>query len=125
MHTHTYVTHAHTYTHIRHTCTHTHVTHVNTGQGILALNSYAEIRADARLAVDPELTIMYSVSLRTGTCYIRDIVLFLQDYCALQELPMKMNFTLAVAPPTYSVWKYGFFGEPTWRRQVAKINTAN
>jgi len=42
----------------------------------------------------------YSVPLRTGTCYIRDIfVLFLQDYCALQELLMKMNFTLAVAPP--------------------------
>ena len=31
---------------------------------------------------------------------IRDIfVLFLQDYCALQELLMKMNFTIAVAPP--------------------------
>jgi len=36
--------------------------------------------------------------LRTGTCYIRDIfVLFLQDYCALQEKLMKINFTLAVA----------------------------
>ena len=45
---------------------------------------------------------------------------------------MKMNFTLAVAPPfvhpmtslpampTHSVWKYGFFSEPTWPRQVAK-----
>ena len=67
--------------------------------------------------------------------YIRDIfVLFLQDYCALQELLMKMNFTLAVAPPfvhpmtslpatatpTHSVRKYGFFSEPTWHRQVAK-----
>ena len=41
-----------------------------------------------------------SVPLRTGTSYIRDIfVLFLQDYCALQELLMKMNFTIAVAPP--------------------------
>jgi len=75
----------------------------------------------------------YSVPLRTGTSYIRDIfVLFLQDYCALQELLMKINFTIAVAPPfvhpmtslpatpTHSVWKYGFFSEPTWRRQVAK-----
>ena len=36
-----------------------------------------------------------SVPLRTGTCYIRDIfVLFLQNYCALQELLMKMNFKL-------------------------------
>jgi len=26
-------------------------------------------------------------------------VFFLQDYCALQELLMKINFTLAVAPP--------------------------
>ena len=64
---------------------------------------------------------------------IRDIFeLFLQDYCALQELLMKMNFTLAVAPPfvhpmtslpvtpTHSVRKYGFFSEPTPRRQVAK-----
>jgi len=45
---------------------------------------------------------------------------------------MKINFTLAVAPPfvhpmtslpampTHSVQKYGFFSEPTWRRQVAK-----
>ena len=47
---------------------------------------------------------------------------------------MKMNFTLAVAPPfvhpmtmtslpatpTQSVWKYGFFSEPTRQRQVAK-----
>jgi len=32
----------------------------------------------------------YSAPLRTWTCYIRDIfVLFLQDYCALQELLMK------------------------------------
>ena len=75
----------------------------------------------------------YLVPLRTGTCYIRDIfVLFVQDYCALQELLTKMNFTTAVAPPlvhpmttlpatpTHSVQKYGFFGEPTRRRQVAK-----
>ena len=75
----------------------------------------------------------YSVPLRTGTSYIKDIfVLFLQDYCALQELLMEMNFTIAVAPPfvhpmtslpampTHSVRKYGFFNEPTWRRQVAK-----
>jgi len=59
-------------------------------------------------------------------------VLFLQDYCALQELLMKMNFTLAVAPPfvhpmtslpatpTCSVQKYGYFSEPTRWRQVAK-----
>ena len=59
-------------------------------------------------------------------------MLFLQGYCALQELLMKMNFTLAVAPPfvhpmtslpatpTHSVRKYGFFSEPTRRRQVAK-----
>jgi len=45
---------------------------------------------------------------------------------------MKINFTVAVAPPfvhpmtsllampTHSVQKYGFFSEPTWRRQVAK-----
>jgi len=65
--------------------------------------------------------------------YIRDIiVLFLQDYCALQELLMKMNFTITVAPPfvhpmaslpatpTHSVRKYGFFSEPTRQRQVAK-----
>ena len=70
------------------------------------------------------------VPLRTGTCYIGDI--FLQDYCALQELLMKMNFTVTVAPPfvhpmtslpatpTHSVQKYGFFGEPTRRRQVAQ-----
>jgi len=77
------------------------------------------------------------VPLRTGTCYIRDIfVLYLQDYCALQELLMKMNFTLAVAPPfvhsmtsllaapTHSVQKYGFFSEPTWR-QVAKYSNLN
>ena len=59
-------------------------------------------------------------------------MLFLQDYCALQEILMKMNFTLAVAPPfvhpmssllatpTNSVRKYGFFSEPTLQRQVAK-----
>jgi len=42
----------------------------------------------------------HSVQLRTGTCYIRGIfVLYLQDYCALQELIIKMSFTLAVAPP--------------------------
>jgi len=56
--------------------------------------------------------------------------LFLQDDCAVQELLMKMNFTLTVAPPfvhpmtsllatpTHSVRKYGFFSEPTWRRQA-------
>ena len=56
-------------------------------------------------------------------------MLFLQDYCALQELLMKMNFTIAVAPPTVhpmtslpatptqTVRKYGFFSEPTRRRQ--------
>ena len=49
----------------------------------------------------------------------------LQDYCALHELLMKMNFTKAVAPPfvqpmtslpvtpTLSVRKYGFLSEPT------------
>ena len=54
-------------------------------------------------------------------------MLFLQDYCALQGLLMKMNFTLAVAPhfvhpmtslpatPTHSVRKYGFFSEPIGR----------
>jgi len=59
-------------------------------------------------------------------------VLLLEDYCALQELLMKMNFTTAVAPPfvhpmmsllatsTHSVRNYGFFSEPTRRRQVAK-----
>ena len=75
----------------------------------------------------------YSVPLRTGTSYIGDIfVLFLQDYCALQELLMKMNFTTAVGPPfvhamtslpatpTHSFRKYGFFSEPTRRRQMAK-----
>jgi len=74
-----------------------------------------------------------SVPLRTGTCYIRDIFCdVLQDYSALQELLMKMNFTIAVAPPfvypmmslpatpTHSVWKYGFFSEPVRRKQVAK-----
>jgi len=47
---------------------------------------------------------------------------------------MKMNFTLAVAPPfvhpmtslpatpTHSVRKYGFFSEPARRRQVAKCS---
>jgi len=45
---------------------------------------------------------------------------------------MKMNFTLAVAPPfvhpmmslqatpNHSVWKYGFFSEPAQRTQAAK-----
>ena len=65
-------------------------------------------------------------------------MLFLQDYCALQELLYNENeFCTAVAPPfvhpvtslpatpTHSVRKYGFFSEPTrrrhlWRRQVAK-----
>jgi len=53
----------------------------------------------------------------------RHFVLFLQGYCALQELLMKMNFTLAVASPflhpmmsfpampTHLVWKYGFFSD--------------
>jgi len=76
----------------------------------------------------------YSVPLRTGTCYIRDIfVLFLYDYCSLQKLLMKMKFTIAVAPPfvhpmtslpatlTHSVQKYGFFSEPTWQRTSGKI----
>ena len=41
----------------------------------------------------------YSVPLRTGTCYIRDILeLFLQGYSALQESQMKMNFNSAVVP---------------------------
>jgi len=73
-----------------------------------------------------------SVPLRTGTCYTRDIFMFLQDYCALQESLMKRNFTIAVASPfvhpmmsiqatpTHSVRKYGFFSEPTRWRQVAK-----
>ena len=59
-------------------------------------------------------------------------MLFLQDYCVLQELLMKTNFTPAVAPPfvypmmslpatpTHSVWKYGFFSEPAQQREVAK-----
>ena len=59
-------------------------------------------------------------------------MLYLQDYCALQELIMKMIFTLAVAPPfvypmtslpstpTHSIRKYGFLSEPTQRKQVAK-----
>ena len=75
----------------------------------------------------------YSVPLRTGTCYIRDILeLFLKGYCALQESQMKMNFNLAVAPPlaypmtsllatpTHSVRQYGFFSEPPRRRQMPK-----
>ena len=41
----------------------------------------------------------YSVPLRTGTCYVRDILeLFLQGYSALQESQMKMNFNSAVVP---------------------------
>ena len=85
-----------------------------------------------------QLYIPYSVPLRTGTCYIRGIfVLFLQAYCALHELLMKMNFTVAVAPPfvhpmtslpatpNHSVGKYGFLSEPTWRRQVAKYGNLN
>ena len=47
---------------------------------------------------------------------------------------MKINFTIAVAPPsvhpmtsllampTHSVWKYGFLSEPARRRQVAKYS---
>ena len=75
----------------------------------------------------------FSLPLRTGTCYIRDnLCWFLQSYCALQELLLKMKFTLAVAPPflytmaspsampTQSVWQYGFFSEPARWRQVAK-----
>ena len=71
--------------------------------------------------------------LSTIKDYSGDIfVLFLQDYCALLESPMKMNFTLAVAPPfvhpmtsllatsTHSVRKYGFFSEPHRGRQVVK-----
>ena len=74
-----------------------------------------------------------SVPLRTGTCYIRDILeLFLQGYCALQESQMKMNFTLVVAPPlvypmmsllatpTHSARRYGFFSEPPRWRQMPK-----
>ena len=73
-----------------------------------------------------------SVPLRTGTCYIRDILeLFLQG--TLRESQMKMNFTLAVAPPlvypmsslsampTHSVRQYGFFSEPPQRRQMPKM----
>jgi len=57
------------------------------------------------------------------------------DHCALQELLMKMNFKIAVAPPfvhpmtslpampTHSVLKYGFFSEPTQWRQVANTAT--
>ena len=64
----------------------------------------------------------------------RHFLLFLQDYCALQELVMKTIFTLPVAPPfvhpmtslaatpTYSVWKYGFFCEPAQWRHVAKYS---
>ena len=60
---------------------------------------------------------------------------FLCCFCKIivlsRNLLIKMNFTLAVAPPfvhpmasllatpTHSVWKYGF-SKPTWRRQVAK-----
>jgi len=48
---------------------------------------------------------------------------------------MKMNFTITVAPPfvnpvtsllpmpTHSVQKYGFFNEPTQRKQVANTAT--
>ena len=62
-----------------------------------------------------------------------DFVLLLQDYCALQELLMKMNFTIAVAPPfvypmmslpatpTHSVRIYGFLSEPTLRETIGKI----
>jgi len=66
-----------------------------------------------------------SVPLRTGTCYVRDILeLYLQGYCALQESQMKINFNLAVAPlleypmtsllatSTHSVRQYGFFSDP-------------
>ena len=62
---------------------------------------------------------------RLSNYYIRDILeLFLQGYPALQESQMKMNFTLAVAPPlvypmtslsatpTHSIWRYGFLREP-------------
>ena len=61
---------------------------------------------------------------------------FLCCFCKIivlsRNLLIKMNFTLAVAPPfvhpmtslpatpTHSVRKYGFFSEPTRRRQVAK-----
>ena len=77
---------------------------------------------------------MASVPLRTGTCYIRDILdFFLQGYCALQESQMKMNFNLAVAPPiaypmtslsampTHSFHQYGFFSEPPRWRQMSKF----
>jgi len=59
-------------------------------------------------------------------------VLFLQDYCALQELQMKTNFPLAAvlpfvypmtslpAIPTHFIWKMAFFREPGQQRQVAK-----
>ena len=72
-----------------------------------------------------------SVPLRTGTCYIRDIfVLFLQDYCALQELlavapPFVHPMTSLAAMPTHSVRKYGFISEPTRWRQVAKYSNLN
>ena len=64
----------------------------------------------------------------------RHFCVVLQDYCALQELVTKMNFTLAVTPPfvhpmmsltatpTDSVRKYGFFSERIWQRQVAKYS---
>ena len=74
-----------------------------------------------------------SLTSRTGTCHIRDIfALFWQGYCALQELLMKINFSIAVAPlfvhpmmslpamPTQSVQKYGFLNEPAQQRQVTK-----
>ena len=68
---------------------------------------------------------------------ISDIfVLFLQDYCALQELLTKMNFMLAVAPPfvhpmmsllampTHSIRKYGFLvnllGGDKWQNRQLK-----
>jgi len=72
-----------------------------------------------------------SVPLRTGTCYVRDIFVFARLLCSA-GITNEMNFTLAVAPsfvhpmtslpamPTHSVRKYGFFSEPTPRRQVAK-----
>ena len=76
---------------------------------------------------------IYSVPLRTGTCYMRDILeLFLKGYCALQESQMKMNFNLAVAPPlaypmtsllatpTHSLRQYGFLSEPPRQKQIAK-----
>ena len=64
----------------------------------------------------------------------RQFVLVLQSYCALQELLLKMKFTLAVAPPflytmaspsampTQSVQQYGFFSEHARWKQVVKGN---